>query len=123
MSTLFPYTTLFRSKSLPEEPISREVCARIFRSSQVRAGRPRDSFCTSESDSARIPRGFSGGQSTARPLHGMISREESGRLGDHVWVTGKQEVIPGGVQSFPLLHSYPRQQARRAGRTQAEIGS
>src|ERR1017187_1902295 len=26
---------------------------------------------------------------SARPSHGMTSREESGRLGDHVWLTGK----------------------------------
>jgi hypothetical protein len=26
---------------------------------------------------------------SARPSHGMMSREESGRLGDHVWLTGK----------------------------------
>ena len=37
-------------KPLLEKPISREVCARIFRSTQVRAGRPHDSCRTSESD-------------------------------------------------------------------------
>ena len=58
-----------------EEPISREVRARIFGSTQVRARRPRDSLCTSESDSACISRGFSGGQSTTRPSHGMTTQK------------------------------------------------
>jgi hypothetical protein len=30
---------------------------------------------------------------SARPSHGMMSREGSGRVGDHVWLTGKLEVI------------------------------
>jgi hypothetical protein len=29
---------------------------------------------------------------SARPSHGMMSREESRRLGDHVWLTGSPEV-------------------------------
>jgi hypothetical protein len=36
---------------------------------------------------------------SARPSHGMMSREESGRLGDHVWLTGSPEItFSGGLR-------------------------
>jgi hypothetical protein len=39
---------------------------------------------------------------SARPSHGMMSREESGRLGDHVWMTGKPEVGTARQVCFEL---------------------
>jgi hypothetical protein len=40
---------------------------------------------------------------SARPSHGMMSRKESGRLGDHVWLTGTLEVIVANRLFAPVI--------------------
>src|SRR5450631_945382 len=59
---------------------------------------PASLLCYSSARSWRRP--------SARSSHGMMSREESGRLGDHVWLTGQPEIaFSGGLRGCcPEVH-------------------